>query len=403
MRLGWLSRRPAATPAPRTGLAALLPRWRELDWNTLFLALAILGVGLAFVRAMSFADAAVDRTDIRFESHLKKLCIALPCIGLGLFVRPRWLRAYAWRIYGACLALLALLPFIGIERNNARRWIELPIGFDLQPSELAKIGVVIALARALSRNRLERARDWLLPITLAVVPMALVAMQPDLGTALTIVPVTLGMVYLAGARTAVLVRFGLATAVVCVLALQFGMGVKDYQRERLDTWVATFAAEPLIEARRGHAFHAYLARLTIGHGGWTGTGLGQGIASETGILPERDSDSIFAVVAEETGFAGAAGLLVLYALLILSLMASAAKLRDRFTRLVVGGIALYFGAHVFIHVGVNTGLLPMTGLTLPLLSTGGSSLLACCLALGLALGLSARHEPALDQDAFRSY
>jgi rod shape determining protein RodA len=402
MRLGWLARRSTAGPAPRTGLAALLPRWRELDWNTLFLALSILGIGMMFVRAMALADADLGRPD-RWRAHLLKLAIALPCIGAGLFVRPRWLRRNAWRVYGACLALLALLPFVGSERNNARRWIELPFGFDLQPSELAKLGILIALARALSRNRLERGRDWLPPLALALVPMGLVAMQPDLGTALTIVPVTLGMVYLAGARMAVLVRFALAAALLALIALQLGMGVKDYQRERLDTWLGTYAAAPLIEARRGPAFHAYFARLTIGHGGWSGTGLGRGIASETGLLPERDSDSIFAVVAEEAGFLGATGLLVLYSLLILSLMASAAKLRDRFTRLVVGGIALYFGAHVFIHVGVNTGLLPMTGLTLPLLSTGGSSLLATCLALGLALGLSARHEPALDQDAFRSY
>lgn len=403
MRLAWLSRRPSAAAPLRTGLSALLPRWRELDWTSLFLATIVLAVGLALVRTMAIADEDLGRGDIRLRSHLVKLAIALPCVALGLFVRPRWLRRNAWRLYGACVALLLLLPFIGAERNNARRWIELPIGFDLQPSELAKLGVLIALARALSRNRLERARDWLVPLALVLVPMALVANQPDLGTALTLVPITLGLVHLAGARSALLLRFACAAFLLGFGAWQWGFGVQDYQRERMETWMATYAAEPLIEARRGPAFHAYLARLAIGHGGLSGTGLGRGIASETGILPERDSDSIFAVLAEEAGFWGASGFLVLYALLILSLLASAAKLRDRFARLVVAGIALYFAAHLFIHVGVNTGMLPMTGLTLPLLSTGGSSLLATCLALGLALGLSARHEPALDQDAFRSY
>lgn len=403
MRLAWLSRPPAPPTPARGALGGLLPRWRDLDWRTLFLAFALLAVGLVFVRSMALVDADLARNDVRWRSHLVKLAIALPCIGLGLFVRPRWLRRNAWRLYGASLALLLALPFVGAERNNAKRWIELPFGLDLQPSELAKLAVLVALARALSRNRLERARDWALPLSLALVPMALVAAQPDLGTALLIVPITLGLVYLAGARARVLLGFAGGAALVFLCAWQLGLGVKDYQRERLDTWLATYAAEPLIEARRGPAFHAYLARLAIGHGGLGGTGLGRGIASETGILPERDSDSIFAVVAEETGLVGASGLIVLYALLILSLFSAAAKLRDRFARLAVGGIGLYFAAHLFIHVGVNTGLLPMTGLTLPLLSTGGSSLLATCLALGLALGLAARHEPALDQDAFRSY
>lgn len=403
MRLSWLSRRPSAGAPARSGLAALLPRWRELDWTSLLVALVLLGIGVALVRSMALVDADLGRSDIRLRAHLQKLAIALCCGALGLFVRPRWLRRNAWRLYGASVALLLLLPFIGAERNNARRWIELPIGFDLQPSELAKLGVLIALARALSRNRLERAREWIAPLALALVPMMLVATQPDLGTALTIVPITLGLVHLAGARGAVLARFALLAVLLGLGAWQLGLGVQDYQRERLETWMATYAAEPLIEGRRGPAFHAYLARLSIGHGGLWGTGLGRGIASETGILPERDSDSIFAVLAEEAGFLGASGFLLLYALLILSLLSAAARLRDRFTRLVVAGIALYFAAHLVIHVGVNTGLLPMTGLTLPLLSTGGSSLLATCLALGLALGLSARHEPALDQDAFRSY
>jgi len=171
--------------------------------------------------------------------------------------------------------------------------------------------------------------------------------------------------------------------------------------ERVDTWLDSFTPEERIAARNGAGFHTYHARVAIGNGGLDGRG--EGVANETGLLPERDCDSIFAVIAEELGFVGASVVLGLYALLVLAMMSSASAMRDRFGRLVVAGVAIYFGAHLLINVSVNLGLMPMTGLTLPLLSTGGSSLLATFLALGLALGLASHHEAALDRDAFRPY
>ena len=128
------------------------------------------------------------------------LIVALPVLVFALLLRPRWLRKNAWLLYGGVILLLVLVPFIGEERNHARRWIQLPAGFDIQPSELAKIGLIVALARALYRNRLQTLADWGGPALLAFLPIVLVAAQPDLGTALTIVPVTLGLFWLAGAR-----------------------------------------------------------------------------------------------------------------------------------------------------------------------------------------------------------
>lgn len=375
-------------------------RWTFFDWHVLILALALLGVGLVFVHAMDSADARYERTGVHFASHLRKVLVSLPCLVLAVFARPSWLRRHAWGIYGVCLALLALVPLIGQERNSARRWIQLPLGFDLQPSELAKLGLVIVLARVLYRARLRRPGEYVLPAVLCGVPMAMVALQPDLGTALTIVPVALGMLYLAGAPLRVpLGAVGLAAlALFAGWRLELGRG---YQLQRVDTWVRSFEPEELIAGRNGTAFHTYQARVAIGNGSWLGTGLGRGVANEAGHLPERDSDSIFAVVAEEGGFLGATALLVLYALLVILILISASGIRERFSRLVAGGIGLYFAAHFFINVSVNLGLLPMTGLTLPLLSTGGSSLLATSIALGLALGLAASREPSLDRDAFR--
>jgi rod shape determining protein RodA len=394
-----------ANSAPREEAPGRLPirirgvRWSKVPWHVLLLGVALLMVGLSFQRAMSEAEGGVG---ISFRGHMQKLVVSLPVLLCAFLVRPRWLRRRWWWVYGASLGLLMLVPFIGVDRNNARRWIDTPV-FDLQPSEFMKVALILGLAGALYRNRLARFKDWLLPLGLALVPMGLVALQPDLGTALTIVPVTLGMLYLAGASGRVLTTTIVCVSLVAFTAVRFELGVREYQLERIDTWTQSYWPEDLIEGRRGPAFHAYHARVAIGNGGMTGRGLGQGIANQAGILPERESDSIVAVIAEEGGWWGATGMLVLYTLFVLGMMQTAVGLRDRHARLVLGGVALYFGSHVFIHSAVNLGLLPLTGLTLPLLSTGGSSLLASFAALGLALGCAANHEAALDRDAFRSY
>lgn len=377
-------------------------RWMELDWHLLAIAAVLLFLGLVFVHAMADADVANGRKPIEFDGHIQKLLLAVPAFFVGLAVRPRWLRRNAYVIYGACIALLLVLFVVGTQLNGSRRWIRLPfVDFLLQPSELAKLGVILALARTLYRNRLQRLKDWGPPLALALVPMGLVAVQPDLGTAMTMVPVSLGMLYLAGARAKVIVSFVIGTMLLAVCVWHFQIGVHGYQLQRIETWRESFRAHDLIEAKSGPAFHSYHARVAIGNGAMLGQGIGQGVANETGYPPERDCDSIFAVVAEEMGWIGCSTILCVYVLFIALMMGSASSLRDRFSRLAVGGIALYFAAHVFINVGVNLGLMPLTGLTLPLFSTGGSSLLTTLAALGLALGLCAHREPSLDEDSFR--
>ncbi len=393
-------RGPRRSSRSRGALSTGWVRWHEMGWHTLFVGLVLLGVGVLFLAEMAAADEIQSRTGaILLESHIKKLIVAAPCLVVGILARPSWLRRNAWLLYTSCLVLLVAVPFIGSERNNARRWIETSV-FDIQPSEFAKLAIILVLARVLARNRLRDLDDWFGPALLAIVPMGLVVLQPDLGTAITIVPVTLGMLYLAGAHGGVLLLLiGLGVG-AGVGAYQYEVGVQAYQLERIDTWVESIEAEALIDGRQGPGFHAYHARMSVGQGGWQGQGLGRGIGNEAGILPERESDSVFAVIAGETGMVGATAVLLLYALLVVLLMLGASEIRDRFTRLVVGGVAIYFAAHVGVHVCVNLGLLPMTGLTLPLISTGGSSLLVSLTALGLAVGLSANQEPSLDGDAF---
>jgi rod shape determining protein RodA len=385
---------------PLRGLRAALvrPDWSQIDWSVVLVAGGLVGVGMVFLAAMAGGDAEVAAAP--FSSHLKKVAVAGPVVFAGILVRPRWLRRNAYVAYALSLVLLLSVPVIGQMRNGARRWIELPLGFDLQPSELAKIALVLALARVFYRNRLARPGDWIVPGLIALVPMALVVKQPDLGTALSIAPITLGMAYLAGARGRTIAGLVLAGALVLGLAWRLDW-IQSYQKERVDTWIQAFDTDALIADKKGASFHTYLAHVSIGNGELLGKGLGRGIANQTGYLPERESDSIFAVIAEEKGFVGATGLLFVYLLLIGLILKRAGNIRERFSRLVVGGVALVFASHVFLHCGVMTGLLPLTGLTLPLISTGGSALLASFAALGLALGFGTHHEAALDSDSFR--
>lgn len=375
-------------------------RWANLEWHVVLLAAVLLAIGLAFVAAMSAADDTYGRVDVEIGDHVTKLVVAAPAFLIGLAVRPRWLRRNAMTAWWVATALLVLVFLVGRSRNGSQRWIDLG-PFDLQPSELAKIGVILGLAAALDHLRLRGLRDWVRPLLLALVPMALVQMQPDLGTSLTLVPITLGMLYVAGANGRLILGFLAGTLLVGVGAWHFEIGIRDYQLQRIETWRRGWSATDLIAERNGAAFHTYQARVAIGNGGVGGEGLGSGVANEVAWLPERDCDSIFAVVAEEAGWIGTCVVLALYGLLVLSLFASASKLRDRFSRLVVAGVGILFAAHLFIHSGVNLGLIPLTGLTLPLFSTGGSSLLATFLALGLALGLASHREPSLDAETFR--
>lgn len=375
-------------------------RWANLDWHVVLLAGILLAIGLAFVSGMSTADETYDRGDVRFGDHLQKLLVAAPAFLLGLAARPRWLRRNAVAAWFATTALLALLFVIGSVRNGMRGWIDLG-PFDLQPAELAKVGVILGLAAALDHQRLKSAREWAVPLAMALVPMGLVVLQPDLGTALTLVPIALGMLYVAGANGRLILGFLGGTLLLGAGLWHFEIGIRDYQLQRIDTWTRGWNAPELIAERNGAAFHTYHARVAIGNGGMGGEGIGSGVANEVAWLPERDCDSIFAVVAEEAGWIGTIVILALYGLLVLSLFASASGLRDRFSRLVVSGVGILFAAHLFVHCGVNLGLLPLTGLTLPLFSTGGSSLLGTFLALGLALGLASHRQPSLDAETFR--
>ncbi len=302
----------------------------------------------------------------------------------------------AWPLSGVAVAGLLLLPVFGVVVNGARRWYRLPGGFAVQPSEFAKLGLIIALASYLRfRHKVKATEGLVVPVLITLLPAALILKQPDLGSSMVLWPVLL----------------------IGALALVLGYwAMHDYQRTRVDVWWQHFGWQPEIEpgpdpgARDAHdrmrdllrtsAYQPWHTLIAIGSGGWTGFGIGNGPQNVHDFLPYRESDYIFAVVAEETGFAGALLILGLELALALRILHIAARSRERFGRLLAVGVAAYLAAQSLLHVAVCAWAIPATGLPMPLLSNGGSSTLAALLGVALAVSVSARREPVLAADGF---
>jgi rod shape determining protein RodA len=365
---------------------------RRADRGILALAGGIAVFGLVFV-----ASATGHGATGSLGGQALRLAVAL-LFGLGCLLAPsRFLKRHSYLLYGLALLGLVGVLLAGRATNNARRWVDLPGGFKLQPSEFAKLGLLLALAKyASARRRLETIEGLVLPCALAVLPAVLVAAEPDLGTAIVFVPLLFGILYAGGARRGHLAAL-LALGLVALPAGSL-LAMLSYQRERVVTW---WEQDRLTaDQKRGAGYHLFHSKVAVGAGGIAGQGIGAGTENRLDLLPERANDFVFAVVAEETGFLGGTLLVGLYGGLVLLLFGAASRLREPFDRLLVTGVACLFGTHLFVNVGVAIGTVPTTGLTLPFVSFGGSSTIAAAGALGLALNALARRELEFSEDAF---
>jgi len=376
---------------------------RDVDgWLVLATAAACL-CGLVFIGSATADDAV-------FAGQQTRQALFAACgFGLGFFVLlPHYvhvLRA-AWVLYAAVVLALLGLPFFAPEINGARRWYAFP-GFSIQPSEFAKLAVVIALAALLRFQSRARTFDGLLvPMVVTAVPALLVLRQPDLGSALVFGPVLLAMCYAAGAPLrGILAVVGIGASVFVVAYFEL---LHDYQRERIAVWLqhwtwseADLHKYEVQEVLRGAGFQPWQALIAMGSGGLLGHGIGLGPQNRYDFLPYRSEDYVFAVVGEEIGWLGCLGVLGVVALLAAGLFAMAMRVRERFGRLVCVGVAAWIGTQSLCHVAVCGWLVPATGLPMPLVSYGGSSLLATLLAIALCLNIGARREPILAADGFR--
>jgi rod shape determining protein RodA len=344
-----------------------------MDLPILFFALALSIFGFFMIRSAGAGEEAWHLRQLRFYG----LGIAA-CIPLILIPYPRILK-WGIPLFCAGLFLLLLVLEFGTLRNFSRRWFIFG-GVNIQPSEIMKLGVVVYLARVLRHvPRVNKSSVWMVPLGFAFLPVLLILKQPDLGTSLIFVPVALGMVYLAGAPGKHVLLVILALGLLAIFAYHFVL--RDYQRERI--W-STYRQSDLTAAQRaGSGFQLTRSLAMVANGGLLGQGYNAGPMTQSGGLPEQHNDFIFAPVAEELGFLGAAVLLSLCAGLFFSILRVAATTRDPEGRLLCAGVAAFYGVQSLVEISVTLGLAPTTGMPMPLVSYGGSSYLASLLSLAL--------------------
>lgn len=362
--------------------------WMRLDWALLLAALALSLLGALLVWS------ATRRTmgETLLVKHLINLVIGLALGGGVALVDYRGLRAYSPALFAASIVgLLVVLTPLGSTINGSHSWIVLPAGFSVQPSEFAKVALVVALALMLAEKRegedTPRHRDVLLALAVAAVPMALVMLQPDLGSMLVLAALLVGVVTASGAPA----RWVAGLLIVGAAAVGVGLttNVLDtYQKDRL-----TAFADPTVDPR-GIGYQTRQVRIAIGTGGLAGQGLFHGAQTQGSFVPYQQTDFVFSVAGEELGFLGAGGLILLQAFVLLRGLVVARRAEEMFGRLVAVGVVCWFTFQVFENVGMNLGIMPVTGLPLPFVSYGGSSMFASWLAIGLLqnvrLGMSAR-------------
>jgi rod shape determining protein RodA len=381
--------RPSSFGAPRPGLI------ERAGFATLDPILLVAGVGL--IAYSIYTLGVATQHDVPGDPYyyvVRQSIYAVVGIALMLAVaridysRFRELRV---GVYTGMIGLIVLVLALGTAARGSRRWIELPF-FTFQPSELGKVLLVVALAAFAidTARRVSERRRTLRVLALGLLPALVVFLQPDLGSALVYAVITLSVLFIAGARwTHFAALAGIAAAaiaIVLVIAPALGMPVlHGYQQDRLTAFLHPS------EDPADSSYQINQALIAVGSGGKTGRG-DDATQTDNGFLPERHTDFIFAVVGERFGFVGAAFLLSLYALLIWRALRIMTLSKNLYGSMIAGGIAAMFMFQIFVNVGMNIGIMPVTGIPLPLMSSGGSSVIVTFLALGLLQSVYAQAQ-----------
>ncbi len=365
---------------------------RRLDW--VLMGAVLLLVALSALLVWSATAHRVDLTDGDSTAYLRKQLVNI-AIGLGLllavtFVDHRTVRILAPLVYLLSVAGLVLVLFVGSTINGSRSWLYVG-GLSVQPSEFAKLAVVIGMALVLAERASTRWRrrvgtvEVVLMLAIAGVPAVLILLQPDLGTMLVLSATVFGVLAVSGARRRWLVAVLLGAASVAVVALSGGV-LKAYQVDRFLAFV-----DPNLDPR-GAGYNVEQARIAIGNGGLFGQGLFHGSQTRSGFVPEQQTDFVFTVAGEELGLVGAGLLIALLCVVIWRALVIARRAEDVFGRVAAAGIACWFGFQAFQNIGMCLGIMPVTGVPLPFLSYGGSSLFAGMLAVGLLQNIHVRSQ-----------
>ncbi|HEY6417381.1 MAG TPA: rod shape-determining protein RodA [Candidatus Binataceae bacterium] len=354
----------------------------HFDWTVVILALALASVGLLSVVSASYTGPhkAINPLVVR---QMIWIAVGALVMIMAVLFDYRALQSYAYPLYVAAVAMLAVVMVTGHATGGSRRWINLGL-FKLEPSELAKLAVVLVMVRYLRAEPPAggwRLRQLIIPALLLGVPLGLVLKQPDLGTGLVLILITVTLIFVSGISWRMLAVFALAAMMAAPLSWHY---LKPYQRQRLVSFINP-QADPL-----GSGYHIIQSEIAIGAGGTFGKGFLQGTQARLNFLPEESTDFIFSVFAEEFGIAGSLLLLFLYGSLIARGAWIARHSRDRFGALLAIGITAIVFWQVTINIGMAVGMLPVVGITLPFVSYGGSSLLIMMAAMGILISVNTR-------------
>jgi rod shape determining protein RodA len=357
----------------------------HLDWPLLAAVAALTLVGLATIYSVTW-DIAANQPGGEFWRQLYAVPVGLVALAVCVAIDYRTLAQRSPLIFIALIASLVAVLFFGVVVKGSRRWIDLGVG-SLQPSEFARLGVALVLAMWYGDGR-RNARslfDLAGGAAIVLLPAGLIYLQPDLGTAVTLIPVYLGIIFLAGLRMK-WILVGMLVAALLSPAVWI-WGLQDYQRTRVETFL-----NPENDGKqgRGDGYQQIQAKVTVGSGGLFGKGFRQGTQGAYRFLPEGHNDFVFAVLAEEHGFVGVIVVLGLYLFVILRGLEAAKLAKDRIGAYLVAGIVAWFTFQVVYNITMQAGLAPVKGLTLPLMSYGGSSLVATLAGVGLILNVRMR-------------
>jgi rod shape determining protein RodA len=357
----------------------------HVDWLLLAAVLTLTGIGIAMIYSTTYVTppSGVGHAGPQVWTQMYALAIGMVALLICLLIDYRMFAEHSLVLFGALVVLLIFVLIKGSTQMGAQRWI--PIGpFNLQPSEFGRLSIALLLAMFFGENRrgARNTTDLVIGGIFTLIPLLLIAKQPDLGTAVTLLPVFLGVAYLAGLRLRLLGVLALAGLMIAPVAWKFAL--KDYQRSRIQTFL-----DPEKDPR-GAGYQTIQARVTVGSGGLTGKGFRQGTQGQYKFLPVAHNDFIFSVLAEEQGFIGVLVALGLYLFVILRSLEAARLAKDRLGAYLVGGVISGFAFQVIYNVTMSAGLAPVKGITLPLMSYGGSSLIATLAGFGLILNVRMR-------------
>lgn len=345
----------------------------RIHWPVIATVCLLAGIGTATLYSVS------DGSFLPWaERHTLRFLVMLAVVVIMATVRLEVWMKLAYPVYAVALLTLALVPFVGVEALGAKRWIGAG-AISFQPSELMKLALVAALARYytwLPQEDVRRVRFILIPLAMIGIPVLLTLQQPDLGSATLFLVLGLSLMFLAG----VPLRYFALGAILAIAAMPaIWSGMHGYQKRRIEVFLNP-GMDPL-----GAGYHIMQSKIALGAGGIAGAGFMHGTQSQLDFVPEKHTDFIASIIGEEWGFTGMMSLIAIYAALILMMMMMARRCENRFARLAIAGSAMTFFIYVFINLAMVTGLVPVVGIPLPLVSYGGTSMTTLMIGLGIAM------------------